>query len=229
MVTDAVPTPVPCEATPSPRRLSSSSLSGESASNNRSLSLSDLLLSFPISVSSWLKQRLSEEQVSPTPIELDEAVSQSTAESPPKESATAPELTVSERRRSMMTKQKKAVAIFESYCEEEDSPVVVTTPVPKKRILKQRSMNDYLLPSERLKEREKLRRCMPRQVSWAGEKYVNCKSPVTIEEAPIASSDVGSDFSSFKNGFVRIWQSLRGDSKNLLIPGDNPVTQQVRH
>ena len=217
-----------CETTPSPRRLSSSSLSCESASNNRSLSLSDLLLSFPISVSSWLKQRLSEEQVSPTPVELDESTSQSNDEPEPKESAVIPEQTLTERRRSMLIKQKKALPIFESYCEEEDGLVVMSNPVLKQRILKQRSMNDYLLPSERLKEREKLKRTMPRQVSWAGEQYFNNKSAILIEQPPATSPDTATDFSSFKNGFVRIWQSLRGDSKNLLIPGDDQMSQKVR-
>ena len=224
---DAAQTHVRCEATPSPRRLSSSSLSCESASNNRSLSLSDLLLSFPVSVSSWLKQRLSEEQVSPTPIEFDESMVQSNVEPTPKECVVAPEPTLTERRRSMMVKQKKALPIFESYCEEEDSPVAVSGPIPKQRILKQRSMNDYLLPSERQKESEKLKRKIPRQVSWAGEKYISDKSYVLVEEPPTESPDVGTDFSSFKNGFVRIWQSLRGDSKNLLIPEDSHASQQV--
>ena len=114
------------------------------------------------------------------------------------------------------------------------------------RILKQGSMNDYLLSSERLKERERLKRSsMPRQITWSGEKYVCRKSPVApvpavVEPLPRRPDsvyedrapspipvDIAKDFSSFKNGFVRIWQSLRGDSKNLLLPTDYHASAQV--
>lgn len=279
-----------------PRRSSSSSLAAgmtssagaqqpQQAHGSRSLSLSDLLHSLPVSVSSWLRHRLSEEDassslISPASEDRPMAASPRQDELPPP-APTLPADDQLRRLRPVLTKQKKAVQIFESYCEEEDDGGLVAAPVPvasrnvpvatltvppslltkQPRVFKQGSMNDSLLSAERLNEREKLKKSLlPRQVTWSGAssispiisltelppappqpspqpqmKPVVTKPPPTpaapTTPAPVtAPSEIGEalkDFSSLRNGFVRIWQTIRGDSssKSLLLDdrhGDKP-------
>lgn len=260
-----------------PRRSSSSSLAagGVSSSSStgtqqpsqqshgsRSLSLSDLLHSLPVSVSSWLRHRLSEEDASSSLIspgsELERPID---PYSPP------PPSDQDQIRRSvrpMLTKQKRVVQIFESYCEEEDDPGLLVPVAPpddrqsslslpkaQARVFKQGSMNDSLLSAERLKEREKLKQSLlPRQVTWSG---APTSSPLVVPESsprpspppplppqpsvtppakqtptnrpppsplppppapPLEIGDALKDFTSLRNGFVRIWQTLRGDSSS---------------
>lgn len=152
-----------------PRRSSSSSLAAggvlcsssagtqhphQQSHGNRSLSLSDLLHSLPVSVSSWLRQRLSEEDASSSLISPGSEMDRPIAPHSPPPSTDQDQM----RRpvRPMLTKQKRVVQIFESYCEEEDdagltiAPTDVLQPsssLPKQqpRVFKQGSMNDSLL------------------------------------------------------------------------------------
>ena len=250
-----------------PRRSSSSSLAAggggvlaagaqqpqqQQPHGNRSLSLSDLLHSLPVSVSSWLRHRLSEEDGSSS------LISPSSEDRPPSvapsprfdEPDDTPPTTV-RRLRPMLTKQKKAVQIFESYCEEEDDrpplapPVLIQcssgSPNKQPRVFKQGSMNDSLLSAHRLAEREQLKRSLlPRQVTWSGASSSSVPEsppppppPPSIKPPPPPfppppptklpppppppPSEIGEalkDFSSLRNGFVRIWQTLRGDSSS---------------
>ena len=128
-----------------PRRSSSSSLAAggggvlaagaqqpqqQQPHGNRSLSLSDLLHSLPVSVSSWLRHRLSEEDGSSS------LISPSSEDRPPSvapsprfdEPDDTPPTTV-RHLRPILTKQKKAVQIFESYCEEQDDRPPLALPV----------------------------------------------------------------------------------------------------
>ena len=243
--------------------VSSSSSTGTQQPNqqsqgSRSLSLSDLLHSLPVSVSSWLRHRLSEEDASSSLIspgsELDRPIA---PYSPP------PPSDQDQIRRSvrpMLTKQKRVVQIFESYCEEEDDPGLsvpvagdpkssLTLPKAQQpRVFKQGSMNDSLLSAERLKELEKLKQSLlPRQVTWSGAPTSSSlvvpestpsptsppppqpsitppvkqtpimrpsPSPLPPPAPPLEIGDALKDFSSLRNGFVRIWQTLRGDSSS---------------
>lgn len=114
-----------------------SSTAGHPSGSSRSLSLSDLLHSLAqVPVGSWLKNRLSEEDpttssLSPASETTSGSVGHPAAPSPhPAEevqpeqqqqpSAGPPQPAVRPRLRPLLIKQKRAVQIFESYCEEED-------------------------------------------------------------------------------------------------------------
>jgi len=228
------------------RRLSSSSLAAAavtvptSVPGSRSLSLSDLLhtLTQQVTVGSWLKHRLSEED--PTTVTTSslspasEASSHLVAPSPqPSSSAEAVEqvpIIVRPRPpRPLLTKQKRAVQIFESYCEEEDVTAPADTATDptklcvKQKVLKQGSMNDSLLSAGRLDEREKLKRSLPpRQVTWSGApssgstrvsplpplvKSTSSHQTTQATKPPSSapSSEIGDALKDFRSGFARIW------------------------
>ena len=252
-----------------------------SGGSTRSLSsLSELLHSLPVSVSSWLKNRLSEEgdPTSAGPSDEDPSLlvpspqlSDTVATPPPPPVATVAEIVIDPsprtgRSRPMLTKQKKAVQIFESYCEEEQpsySSNLLSVPKLGRggRVRKQGSMNDSLLSAGRHAEREQLKRSLPpRQTTWSGYPTsispidqstavatAGVKPPTPVPQPPSPSpprsssplspiplilplspspppppppplptqptTELNKDFSSIRNGFVRVaqfWQSLRG-------------------
>ena len=116
-----------------------------------------------------------------------------------------------------------------------------SSPNKQPRVFKQGSMNDSLLSAHRLAEREQLKRSLlPRQVTWSGASSSSLPEsppppppPPSIKPPPPPfppppptklpppppppPSEIGEalkDFSSLRNGFVRNWQTLRGDSSS---------------
>ena len=193
-----------------------------SGGSTRSLSsLSELLHSLPVSVSSWLKNRLSEEGGDPggggggslspnnemmmmsdqsSNILMPSPQLSSDAITPPPPppvivaTAAADSVNANVRLRPMLTKQKKAVQIFESYCEEDhpssssSSSNWLSVPKPilsrSRHVRKQGSMNDSLLSAGRVAEREQLKRSLPpRQTTWSGYS-TTATSPLSQESSP---------------------------------------------
>ena len=120
------------------------------------------------------------------------------------------------------------------------------------QVRKQGSMNDYLLSCDRLDERENLKRSFPRQTSLGDDKVLACRrspvksvkneaAPPPLPQPPLvqpADKDKESrtdppvsevkDFSSLRNGLVRMWQSIRGDPKvPAAVPAGGNVLQRA--